>query len=204
MLYVTRNAKLNTQCIGRAVSSHPLGPFFDNSTEPLICQPELGGSIDPSYHLDTVTGRRWVVWKNDGNSKALRCHIWSQMLTEECLGVTGPTSVLISQDQDWEGPLVEAPSITLIGNKLYLLYSAQMFNTYQYAVTSLSFLFFFLKQKILNFETKHGNRSALPFVIQSKGIFTFLAGFTSLTKKIFLNQDLAENHITHQFCNLQE
>jgi len=40
------------QCISRAVSDNPAGPFVDERSEPLVCQLELGGSIDPSPFVD--------------------------------------------------------------------------------------------------------------------------------------------------------
>src|SRR5205807_3412179 len=35
-------------CIGRATSASPEGPFVDEATQPVVCTPDRGGSIDPN------------------------------------------------------------------------------------------------------------------------------------------------------------
>ena len=45
--YTTADTASKRQCVSRAVAPSPVGPFVDDSTGPLICQSELGGTIDP-------------------------------------------------------------------------------------------------------------------------------------------------------------
>jgi beta-xylosidase len=47
LLYYTSNHRQkDVQCIGLATADNPKGPFRDSSVEPLICQFDLGGTID--------------------------------------------------------------------------------------------------------------------------------------------------------------
>ncbi len=52
MYYTVREAASQQQCISRAVAAAPAGPFLDDSSGPLVCQRDLGGSIDPSPFVD--------------------------------------------------------------------------------------------------------------------------------------------------------
>ena len=70
VLYYT--ASSGTQCIGRAVSKTPQGPFHDTFGGALVCQKADGGSIDP----DPSGG--YLYWKNDGNSIGRPTRIWAQ------------------------------------------------------------------------------------------------------------------------------
>ena len=42
------------ECISVATATQPQGPFVDNSSGPLACQPSLGGSLDPFLFTDTT------------------------------------------------------------------------------------------------------------------------------------------------------
>src|SRR6478735_2966224 len=48
LYYTASDAKRNAQCIGVAVSGDPQGPFVDDRPAAIVCQTELGGSIDAS------------------------------------------------------------------------------------------------------------------------------------------------------------
>ena len=65
LYFAARSRATGGQCIGAATSTSTTGPFISTSLEPLVCQPELGGSIDPHPFVDTngrplpaVEGRR--------------------------------------------------------------------------------------------------------------------------------------------------
>ena len=49
-------------CISVATGPGPLGPFTDESTEPLTCGYGAAGAIDPWVHVDDA-GDPWLVWK---------------------------------------------------------------------------------------------------------------------------------------------
>ncbi len=53
-------------CIGNASSSTPTGPFVPFE-EPLVCDLDAGGNIDPSVFVDSV-GDAYLLWKIDANA----------------------------------------------------------------------------------------------------------------------------------------
>jgi beta-xylosidase len=133
LYYTTRVIGTTMQCISRAVATDPLGPFVDDSTSPLVCQQDLGGSIDPSVVTDR-DGVRWLLFKNDGNCCRLPTAIWSQRLSSDGLGVEGPVHELIRADSTWEASLVEGPSMVRDGDTYLLFYSANDWASDSYAV----------------------------------------------------------------------
>ena len=131
--YTTADAASKRQCISRAVAPSPIGPFVDDSEGPMVCQTDLGGSIDPSIVTD-VDGSSWLLFKNDGNCCNLTTSLWSQELTPDGLDVVGEPTKLIDADQAWEGNLIEAPSMVVDGAAFKLFYSANAWDTADYAV----------------------------------------------------------------------
>jgi beta-xylosidase len=110
LYYSTEDAANQRECIGRAFSKSPVGPFADTSTKPFICQANLGGSIDPSV-VGGGPGGLSLVWKNDGNSRRLPVGIWQQQLSKDGLTLRGGAHRLIGADQAWEQGIVEGPAM---------------------------------------------------------------------------------------------
>jgi beta-xylosidase len=110
LYYTASDARKSAQCIGVAVATDPLGPFVDNSPEPIVCQTELGGSIDPDAFRD-ADGKLYLYFKNDGNRVHARTSLWGQPLAADGLSVTGPPVELIKDNQGWEDRVVEAPTM---------------------------------------------------------------------------------------------
>jgi beta-xylosidase len=128
-------AQLGTglQCVGRAVADDPEGPFIDDSDAPLICQEGEGGSIDASP-FRASDGSLYLYWKNDGNCCGLDTWLYGQRLTDDGMSLVGEPVRLLGQDVDWEGDLVEAPFMWSRDGQLYLFYSANAFDSPDYAV----------------------------------------------------------------------
>ena len=127
VLYYT--ASSGTQCIGRAVSKTPTGPFVDSFTSALVCQKAAGGSIDP----DPSGG--YLDWKNDGNAIGRPTRIWAQKLSRDGLHLVGPRRAIEQNgNQTWEGGVVEGPEMRRHGGRLYLFYSGGNYNDDSYAV----------------------------------------------------------------------
>ncbi|KAL2148817.1 hypothetical protein VTH82DRAFT_1964 [Thermothelomyces myriococcoides] len=113
-------------CIGAATSTtaSPLGPYRPQP-EPLICPTADGGAIDPAAFTDPATGRRYVVYKVDGNalghggecnngvSPSRRTPLMLQEIEEEkgVIRPVGPAVEMLDRDADVDGPLVEAPDL---------------------------------------------------------------------------------------------
>jgi beta-xylosidase len=110
LYYTASDRRRNTQCIGVAVASDPLGPFVDPAADPLVCQTRLGGSIDADAFRD-ADGKLYLYFKNDGNRVHARTSLWGQPLAPDGLSVSGEPVELIKDDQRWEDRVVEAPSM---------------------------------------------------------------------------------------------
>lgn len=124
LLYYTANhRKRDVQCIGLAVADNPKGPFRDSAAEPLVCQFDLGGTIDANPFRDT-DGKLYLYYKSDGNRVGKGTAIWGQRLAADGMSVTGAPVALIKDDQAWEMKLVEAPAMLRSTAGYQLFYSA--------------------------------------------------------------------------------
>lgn len=133
LYYTAHSIADDTQCIGSATASQPQGPYQDDSHQPLVCQIDLGGSIDPSPFVD-ADGKAYLYWKNDGNSRGTFSALWVQPLSEDGLSLTGQPVELIRRDQAWELPTLEGPAMLLYQNTYYLFYSAGSYDNDNYAM----------------------------------------------------------------------
>jgi len=132
MYYTARCVATERQAIGVAVADAPEGPFEDVLGGPLLDQDE-GGSIDASPFTD-VDGRRYLLWKNDGNAVGLDTWIHLQELDpEDPARLVGEPVRLLKQDRPWEGPLVEGPFLWRRDGRYYLFYAANAFADPAYA-----------------------------------------------------------------------
>jgi hypothetical protein len=128
----TPDGQPRRQCISRAVASAPAGPYVDDSTAPFICPLAQGGAIDPSIFLDGSTP--YLLWKADGDCCHLPTTIYSQRLTPDGLSTAGPATALITDDQAWEAGVVEGPAMVKVGSTYELFYSANNWDSANYAV----------------------------------------------------------------------
>lgn len=126
--YTARESASGRQCISRAVADHPAGPFADGTDEPMVCQADRGGSIDPSPVVD-ADGRAWLLWKSERPAE-----IWSQRLSDDGLALTGEPVRLLEVDQAWEGTVVEGPSMVVVDGDHHLFYSGNDWNSANYAI----------------------------------------------------------------------
>ena len=133
LYYTTRDRASERQCLSRAWSGSPGGPFVDSSAGPFVCQLEHGGSIDPSPFVD-ADGAAHLLWKSDGTDDGAGAKLWSQPLSADGLALTGSPRALLDHDQPWEAPLVEGPSMVRDGDRLYLFYVAGVWQSAGYAI----------------------------------------------------------------------
>ncbi len=131
--YTTRQSSTGRQCISVARADTPEGPFVDDSSGPLICDLANGGSIDPSPIVDR-DGSLWLLWKSDGNCCGLPTIIYSQPLSTDGMAVAGNAVELIRNDLWWEGDVVEGPTMAYGPKAYHLLYSANRWDTDDYAI----------------------------------------------------------------------
>ena len=126
LYYTASDRKRDMQCLGLAIASNPLGPFVDTRAEPLVCQTELGGTIDANVLSDS-DGRHYLYYKNDGNRVGKSSAIWGQELSADGLSVVGQPVALIRDDKAWEQKLVEAPTMVRAPTGYQLFFSAAYF-----------------------------------------------------------------------------
>jgi beta-xylosidase len=101
-----------------ATADQPGGPYVDHG--PLVAQAD--GSIDPAPATDE-NGVRYLIWKEDGNSRGQPTPIWAQRLNGAGTRLIGAPRELIRNDADWEGPVVEGPFVLRRHGWFYLFYS---------------------------------------------------------------------------------
>jgi beta-xylosidase len=118
-VYYTARKKDGPLCVAVATASAVAGPYTDRG--PLVCQ-KLG-SIDAMAVTDQQ-GVRYLVWKEDGNSRNQPTPMWAQTLSDDGLKLLGKRVELIRNDpRSWEGGVVEGAFILRRGNWFYLFYS---------------------------------------------------------------------------------
>lgn len=138
LLYVTTHDR-NTgrQSIAVGYSQHsPLGAFRIVSPGPIVSQGELGGTIDPQPFDDPPSGRRYLLFKNDGNHEnTAKTSLWIQLLSEDGLSLVGGRRSILEPSEEWHGNLLEAPYMYYHApSQTYaLFYSANGFGGDQYA-----------------------------------------------------------------------
>jgi len=127
MWYTVADRATGTQCISRAVSSSPSGPFTDANAGPAICQASVG-SIDPDIFTDPNTGQSYLYWKSDGNSVGEPSLLWGETLDAN-LNLSGSPTVMLRADQTWQQNIIEAPDMAFANGTYYLFYSSNAFES---------------------------------------------------------------------------
>lgn len=118
-VYYTARRKNGPLCVAVATAARPQGPYTDHG--PLVCQE--AGSIDAATIRDE-NGRRYLVWKEDGNSRKLPTPLWAQPLSEDGTALAGEKQEILRNEAAWEAHLIEGPFILRRGGWFYLFYSA--------------------------------------------------------------------------------
>jgi len=117
-VYYVGREKNGRLAVAVATADKPGGPYTDHG--PIIAQDD--GSIDPAPVIDT-DGKRYLVWKEDGNSRGRITPIWAQRLSEDGTKLIDEPHELIHNDVPWEENLVEGPYILRRNDWFYLFYS---------------------------------------------------------------------------------
>jgi xylan 1,4-beta-xylosidase len=124
-IYYAARKKGGPLCVAVATASRPQGPYRDHG--PLVCQ-EVG-SID-GFPVTDENGRRYLLWKEDGNSVSKPTPIWAQPLSADGTKLVGERKELFHNDQAWEkhatlpyGDLVEGPAVIRRNGWFYIFYS---------------------------------------------------------------------------------
>jgi beta-xylosidase len=127
LLYFTaKERRSEKQCVGVAEAADPRGPFTSAATEPLVCQRDTGGTIDPAVFRD-ADGQLFLYYKNDGNAIGRPTDIFGQRLTPDGLTLTGEPVALLRNDQPWEAHVIESPTMVRQGDSYVMFFSANHF-----------------------------------------------------------------------------
>jgi beta-xylosidase len=133
LYFAARSAALGIQCIGAAVATSAMGPFTSHDEQPLVCQRELGGSIDPHPYA-TEDGAAYLLWKSDGNAVGRASTLHAQRLRPDGLALEGTAVDLLDAGAPWEQPLIENPALIARGELYYLFYSGGWWESASYAI----------------------------------------------------------------------
>lgn len=117
MYYVARK-RGGPLAVAVATASKPAGPYTDHGV--MVAQPP--GSID-AVPFDDEKGERYLLWKEDGNSRKLPTIIWIQKLNEDGTKLVGEPKEIMRNDAPWEGAVIEGPFVVKRDNWFYLFYS---------------------------------------------------------------------------------
>ncbi len=126
LYYTAAHRSRNVQCIGVAAAASPTGPFVDTSSRPMVCQFDIGGTIDASPFRD-ADGKLYLYYKNDGNRVRQDTMLWGHEMSPDGLTVIGQPAALAKNDKKWEMNLVEAPFMVRAPRGYQLFYSAAFF-----------------------------------------------------------------------------
>lgn len=117
-LYYTARKKDGPLSVAVASADRPDGPWTDHG--PLVSQE--AGSIDGAA-IDDENGQRFLVWKEDGNSRQLPTILWAQPLDETGTRLTGERREILRNDVKWEGAVVEGPFLLKRDGWFHLFYA---------------------------------------------------------------------------------
>lgn len=117
-VYYTARRHDGRLAVAVATAARPEGPYTDHGE--LVAQ-EMG-SIDAMAYTD-AEGHRWLLWKEDGNSRQKPTPILLQLLSEDGLKLVGERREILTNDVPWEGGVVEGPFVLRHGDYYYLFYS---------------------------------------------------------------------------------
>ena len=106
-------------CVAVATATSPGGPYTDHG--PMVCQE--AGSID-AVPITDEKGARYLVWKEDGNSRKKPTPLWAQPLSEDGTKLIGEPREILRNEAPWEAHLIEGPFIQKRNDWFYMFYSA--------------------------------------------------------------------------------
>ncbi|MGZ3408714.1 MAG: glycoside hydrolase family 43 protein, partial [Polyangia bacterium] len=117
--------------IGAATAAAATGPFSALAA-PLVHDAAMG--LIDATEFEAADGSKYLLWKEDGNAVGKPTPIRGQKLAADGLSLVGTATTLITNDQPWEGAVVEGPWLVAHGGWYYLFYSGNSYANATYAV----------------------------------------------------------------------
>jgi arabinan endo-1,5-alpha-L-arabinosidase len=128
--YSARRASDGRLVVGAATASAAEGPYTDLGA-PLVTGPSPG--VIDAHFFEASDGRRFLLYKVDGNAVGARTPILIQPLEADGVTLRGSATEILTNDRGWEDPLVEGPWMIERDGTFYLFYSASYFASTRYA-----------------------------------------------------------------------
>ncbi|HEX9105539.1 MAG TPA: glycoside hydrolase family 43 protein, partial [Polyangia bacterium] len=129
--YFTARGSDGKLAIGAATAPASTGPFTA-LVAPLVHDANMG--LIDATEFEAADGSKYLLWKEDGNAVGKPTPIHGQPLAADGLSLTGSPSTLITNDQAWEGAVVEGPWLVAHGGAYWLFYSGNSYANATYAV----------------------------------------------------------------------
>ena len=117
-IYYVGRKKGGPLSLAVATAPHPTGPWTDHG--PMIGQE--AGSID-AVPISDENGDRYLIWKEDGNSRKRPTPLWIQKLSDDGTKLVGEMKEIMRNDAVWERNLVEGPFVLRRNDWYYMFYS---------------------------------------------------------------------------------
>jgi beta-xylosidase len=133
MFFVARDTASGAQCIGKAESSSPSGPFVDSAASPFICDPSGGGDIDPHIFSDPTTGQLYLIWKLNSNAVGEPTSLWVAPL-DSGFNLVGFPHELLTADLPWQQGNIERPDMIEENGVYYLFYAGNDYYSASYGI----------------------------------------------------------------------
>ncbi|MET0237339.1 MAG: family 43 glycosylhydrolase [Kibdelosporangium sp.] len=131
MYFTGPSVAAGRMCLGAAVAGTPAGPFVPTSAQPLVCNANEGGDIDPSSFVNT-DGTRYLLYKNDGNAVGQPTIIWLQRTGADGVTFSGSRVELLRNNRPEEQGVIEAPVLVRRPSQYVLFYSAGIYTSGNY------------------------------------------------------------------------
>ncbi len=132
LYYSVLDGTTGEECISDAVATQPAGPYIDSTKKPLVCQLNLGGSMDPSPYVSPA-GTPYLTWKSQG-ANGQPATLWAEQLNPSGTGIGHTPSALLNPTHSWQGGVVEGPDMVVEGGQYLLFYSGNNWQTANYAI----------------------------------------------------------------------
>lgn len=136
--------KSGCTAIGVATAKSPAGPWTEVRPDKPLVENSRYSLIDPAFFRDPVSGRHYLLWKNNTNVRRpcqpgavanKQTHIVIHEVSADGRQLTGGRSRhILANDQPWEGKVVEAPSMVHRDGCYWLFYSGGNYRNDTYAV----------------------------------------------------------------------
>lgn len=120
-------------------SASPLGLFTPVRSKAMVTSParlDPAGVLDPELFTNPSTGKSYLLWKTEGNTRGRYPKLWSRRLNASgtsFLKGSKPHALLTVTPRSWEGRVIENPSMIKVDGKYLLFYSGNEYSSSRYA-----------------------------------------------------------------------